>query len=99
MAQWSRIFLEAGEKMGKTFRTGDRAKEYITAAGFIDVKEKKYKLPIGTWPVDQKMKTIGQWNLLYCVQGLEGFALFILSKIMGVSWLCSIGESRRAEIR
>ena len=85
MAKWSRIFLEAGERMGKTFRIADRAKEYLTAAGFINVVEKKYKMPIGNWSRDPKFKTIGLYNLLYCVQGLEGFALFILSKIMGVS--------------
>ncbi|OCK73237.1 methyltransferase family protein [Lepidopterella palustris CBS 459.81] len=83
MAKWSRIFLEAGEKMGKTFRIADRAKEYITAEGFINVVEKKYKIPIGNWSTEPKFKTIGSFNLLYCVQGLEGFALFILSKIMG----------------
>jgi hypothetical protein len=85
MAKWSRIFLEAGEKMGKTFWIADRAKEYLTAAGFINVVEKKYKMPIGNWSSDPKFKTIGLYNLLYCVKGLEGFALFILSKIMGVS--------------
>ena len=85
MAKWSRIFLEAGEKMGKTFRIANRAKEYITQAGFVDVVEKKYKMPIGDWSIDPKFKKIGLYNLLYCVQGLEGFALFILSKVMGVS--------------
>lgn len=85
MAKWSRIFLEAGEKMGKTFRIADRAKEYLTTAGFVKVVEKKYKMPIGNWSRDPKFKTIGLYNLLYCVQGLEGFALFILSKVMGVS--------------
>lgn len=85
MARWSKIFLEAGERMGKTFRVGERARELITSAGFVNVTEKKYKLPVGDWSSDPKMKTLGQWNLLYCVQGLEGFALFLLSKIMKVS--------------
>jgi len=85
MAQWSRIFLEAGEKMGKTFRIADRAKEHCMSAGFVNVAEKKFKMPIGPWSRDPKFKTIGSYNLLYCVEGLEGFALFILSKIMGVS--------------
>jgi hypothetical protein len=85
MARWSRIFFEAGEHMGKSFRIPERSKEYITAAGFVDVTEKKYKLPIGDWSSDPKMKTLGQWNLLYCTQGLEGFALFLLSKVMKVS--------------
>jgi hypothetical protein len=85
LAEWSRLFLDAGEKMGKTFRIADHAKEYLIAAGFVNVVEKKYKIPIGNWSTDPKFKTIGSYNLLFCVQGLEGFALFILSKILGVS--------------
>jgi hypothetical protein len=85
MARWSKIFLEAGEKMSKTFRISEHAKEYIRDVGFVDVKEKKYKLPVGDWSSDPKMKMLGQWNLLYCVEGLEGFALFLLNKVMEVS--------------
>jgi hypothetical protein len=85
LAEWSRLFLDAGDKMGKTFRIADHAKDYLIAAGFVNVVEKKYKMPVGNWSTDPKFKTIGSYNLLFCVQGLEGFALFILSKILGVS--------------
>jgi hypothetical protein len=76
MARWSKIVLEAAERMGKNFRAGERAREHITNAGFVNVTEKRYKLPIGDWSSDPKMKSLGQRNLLYCIQGLEGFALF-----------------------
>lgn len=98
MARWSRLFLEAGEKMGKTFRAGERARELITNAGFTNVTEKRYKLPIGDWSSDPKMKELGQWNLLYCVQGLEGFALFLLSKIMEVSDILPRSRSSNAYV-
>ncbi|ELR03255.1 hypothetical protein VC83_02380 [Pseudogymnoascus destructans] len=42
---WSRTFVEAGEKFGKTFRIADLAREYIVGAGFDKVVEKKF----GQW--------------------------------------------------
>ncbi len=78
--------------MGKTFRIADHARQYISDAGFVDIKEEKYKMPVGDWSSDAKMKTIGQYNLLYCVQGLEGFALFLLSTVMKVSGLSRVSE-------
>jgi hypothetical protein len=85
MAQWSKVFLEAGEKMGRTFRIFNCAKEYISDSGFVDIKETKYKLPIGGWSSDPKMKDIGRWNLLQFTRGVEGFALFLLKDVMQVS--------------
>ena len=51
----------------------------ITNAGFIDVEEKKFKVPVGTWPKDPKLKELGQWNLLFCLEGLESWSLYLLS--------------------
>lgn len=80
--EWSRIFIGAGEKMGRTFKIAERSKKLIEEAGFVDVVEKKYKLPVGTWPKDEKLKEIGRWNLLFLTEGLEGMSLFILKNIL-----------------
>lgn len=85
MAVWSQTFLEAGEKFGKTFRIADRARNYIVEAGFEEVTEKKYKVPVGRWSSDPKLKDIGMWNWLHCDEGLEGWAMFLLISVMGVS--------------
>ena len=84
---WGKIFVEAGEKMGKTFEIGKHARKYISEAGFVDVKENTFKLPVGPWSSDQKMKDIGWWNLLIFLGDTEALCLFLLSKVMGVSRL------------
>lgn len=84
VSEWSRIFIGAGEKMGRTFKIAERSKKLIQEAGFVDVVEKKYKLPVGGWPKDAKLKEIGRWNLLFLTEGLEGMSLFILKNILQV---------------
>jgi hypothetical protein len=82
LAVWSRTFIAAGEKLGKTFRIADLAKGYIEAAGFEGVVEKKYKLPVGGWSSDPKYKELGHWNLVHCDQGIEGWAMALLTRVM-----------------
>lgn len=81
---WSRTFIEAGEKFGKTFRIADLARGYIESAGFEEVVEKKFKLPVGGWSSDSKYKELGRWNLLHCERGIEGWAMALLTRVMGV---------------
>lgn len=85
MAKWSQTLIEAAEKIGKTFQIFNHTKEYITQAGFTDVKEKRYKVPVEYWSSDRKMKELGQWNRLWCLEGLESWSIFLLSKVLGVS--------------
>ncbi|KAI1988284.1 hypothetical protein LOZ53_003774 [Ophidiomyces ophidiicola] len=43
------------------------AKECMEDAGFTNVTEVKFKLPVGAWSSDKRMKELGQWNLLHCI--------------------------------
>jgi hypothetical protein len=80
--QWNNLFAECGEKMGKTFKVADRIKQQIIDAGFVDVVEKKWKVPIGGWSSDPKLKRVGLYTLLFLEESLEGFALYMLKEIM-----------------
>lgn len=85
MYEWSQIFIDAGEKMGRTFKIPNQSKRLIEEAGFVNVKEQRYKVPVGGWMSNKKWKEIGEWNLLYLTTGLEGMALYILKNVLGVS--------------
>lgn len=85
LAEWSRISIEAAKRMGKTFENAQYTKENIIKAGFVDVVERKYKMPVRAWSSDPKLKEIGRWNSLYFQQGIEGMCLYLLHRVMGVS--------------
>ncbi|KAH7370236.1 hypothetical protein BKA65DRAFT_589619 [Rhexocercosporidium sp. MPI-PUGE-AT-0058] len=85
MAQWSKTLLDAAERLGKTFAIYDFNREMITNIGFVDVVEKKFKVLVGRWPSDPKIKELGQWNMLFCLKGLESWSLYLLSIVL--KWL------------
>lgn len=49
MARWSKTFVDCGENLGKTFKITERAAPLMREAGFEDVQEHWFKLPVGGW--------------------------------------------------
>ncbi|KAK6824266.1 hypothetical protein RU639_005053 [Aspergillus parasiticus] len=86
LAQWSSIFIEAGERFGKTFRIADLARQHMIDAGFENVTERRFKLPVGPWSNDEHYRQLGRWNLLHCEQGIEGWSMALLTRVMGWSY-------------
>jgi hypothetical protein len=63
-------------------------------AGFINVVEKDYKFPIGRWPADTRMKELGMWFRAYFEDGMEGYAMALLTRVLKVS--CVFYSSTRS---
>ncbi|KUJ13013.1 S-adenosyl-L-methionine-dependent methyltransferase [Mollisia scopiformis] len=80
--KFTRMFEEAGEITGQTFKIAEIMKEKIERAGFVNVVEKVFKAPMGGWPADPKLREIGQWTLLGFLSGLEGYALATLTRVL-----------------
>ncbi|PYH49944.1 uncharacterized protein BP01DRAFT_370555 [Aspergillus saccharolyticus JOP 1030-1] len=82
---WSKTMIEASEKLGKTFRIAEFAAGYMRNASFHNVVERRFKLPVGLWSIDKKLKSLGTWNQVHCEHGIEGWAMALLTRVMKVS--------------
>jgi hypothetical protein len=80
--QWGKVSLEAGDAFGKTLRIVDESRAYIEEAGFENVTEHRYKIPIGGWSSDPRLKEIGRYNRLYWEHGLEGWCTYLLTRYL-----------------
>ena len=82
---WCRLFWEAGDKIGRTFRIArdGQMERYMKEAGFVDVVHRQWKVPIGGWPSDPKLKKVGLYNGLFIDQSLDGFAIYPIGQILG----------------
>ncbi|KAK6814358.1 hypothetical protein RU639_009534 [Aspergillus parasiticus] len=82
---WGEKSLEAGDKFGKTLRIVDESKQRMIEAGFVNVTEHRYKLPIGPWPKDPHLKTLGRFFRIVMDESLEMWAMMLWTKILGWS--------------
>ncbi|KAI4241972.1 MAG: hypothetical protein LQ352_007333 [Teloschistes flavicans] len=67
-AAWNKIGLSVNLE-GKELQTR------MEKAGFVNTTVQIFKLPIGTWPADSKLKEIGAIQLVAMLEGLEGLTI------------------------
>ena len=80
LAQWGPLFSNAAAKTGKKIDTIDNFRARIENAGFTDIKEKTYKVPVGEWTKNPILKEAGRFNEAHIRAGMEGYAMYLLTK-------------------
>ncbi|CAI0650284.1 unnamed protein product [Colletotrichum noveboracense] len=98
---WAKNICAACDKLGKTGKqcVDPGIAHNLREAGFVDIVEKKWPIPIGSWPNDPLLKEVGTGFLEYLDQSLEGFGTFLLKEIMGWEYaeaIVFIAEKRKA---
>ncbi|OHW92242.1 methyltransferase domain-containing protein [Colletotrichum incanum] len=86
--RWHQHMLVSSTKLGKPHGNAvDRklAKAMVNA-GYVDVVERKWPIPIGAWPAKPDMKRLGICTLDFLEQSIEGFGLFLLKEILGFTY-------------
>lgn len=97
--QWGKVSLEAGIRFGKDLRIHEQIKGYLEDAGFEDVVEQVFRWPIGPWSKDPRMKEIGLWNQIHWQEGIEGWSMALLTRVLGVSLPTSALIVREADCK
>jgi hypothetical protein len=77
--------MDAAKRLGKDFTHSRRYREYFLKAGFVDVKVSHFQWPIGTWAKGERLKMMGMLFRQELVQGLEGVAMALLTRGLGIS--------------
>lgn len=62
----------------------ERNQDRLRDAGFINVEERIWKIPIGTWARDPKLKTMGAYNRAVISDALQGVAMGPYTR--GLGW-------------
>lgn len=77
--------LDASTRMGAPLDACVRYAEYLTAAGFECVVERRFKLPSSPWPKEKRLKLIGAFELHNLLRGVSAMSLRMFSKAYGWS--------------
>ncbi|KAF8427671.1 S-adenosyl-L-methionine-dependent methyltransferase [Tirmania nivea] len=80
--EWTYWLDIAGSAAGKSWKISEQLKIWMIEAGFQNVTEMVYKLPVGNWPKDEKLKAIGQFNLLNVLEGSEGWTWALFTRVL-----------------
>ncbi|KAG2162524.1 hypothetical protein VTO58DRAFT_105981 [Aureobasidium pullulans] len=86
LEKWGILMCEAARKLGRPMGTevSEKYREWMEAAGFVDIQEQHFMWPSNPWPKDKYMKELGNWNMINILDGLEGFCLALMTR--GLGW-------------
>lgn len=57
---------------GKDFHSGRKLKTWMIEAGYVDVVEQQFFVPLNQWPLDPTEKELGSWSSLNWLSFLDG---------------------------
>ena len=100
-AEWeSKLNYASKNKLepSRPIRVAENLKEWMEAAGYVDVAEQRYKIPVSAWPRDPRMKKVGEWYGQNWVQGLPGFSYMLFGK-EGYGWTREEIELMMVDVR
>ncbi|RPA81914.1 putative methyltransferase [Ascobolus immersus RN42] len=76
---------EAGRRSGNRLDVVPEFAKYCERAGFEDVIERKFTIPVGTWPKLPEYKKIGAIAGLVAHDGAEAYGIALFTKVLGMS--------------
>ncbi|KAL5593467.1 hypothetical protein FOBRF1_012569 [Fusarium oxysporum] len=75
----------ACDKIGRTMDPAPSFQQWAKEAGFASVKEERFKLPIGPWPKDERLKEIGTLMGVNMREGVAAFTAVLFTDVLGWS--------------
>lgn len=84
---WNSLYREGGKKFGRSFCVveEDLQMPAFKEAGFVDIQHVDYKVPLGGWAQDARLKEVGEFVKLTIENDIEGYTLFMWNNILGWS--------------
>ncbi|KAJ6437959.1 UMTA methyltransferase family protein [Purpureocillium lavendulum] len=79
------LLMEACNRIGRTLNPAPSFKHWVNEAGFTNVQEQRFKLPVGSWPKDPRLKEIGTFLAVNFYEGVDAFTAVLFRDILGWS--------------
>jgi len=82
---WVSRLLAGGKALGKDFSRVPTYKKIFEELGFVDIVERHFQWPVGTWAKGQKMKVLGAWMREDMLAGIQGGSMGVMVKGLGMT--------------
>ncbi|KAE8385368.1 S-adenosyl-L-methionine-dependent methyltransferase [Aspergillus alliaceus] len=81
--RWCTESIDGLNSVGLVASPGPKLKQWLKDAGFVNVQEKIIPIPVGAWPKDKRLKTVGALNFHQFFEGVDGMSLRIFTDMKG----------------
>ena len=82
--KWCTNQEAAAQKSGLTLKvSGEFLKKQMTEAGFKNIVVREFKLPVGDWPADPRLRDVGRFQLAAMLDGIHGLTIALWTRFLG----------------
>lgn len=81
--KWQTLLHSACRTIGRDPTPGPQLQKWVEEAGFENITEQRFTVPIGAWPRDKQLKDVGRYNIVNILGGLEAFSLRLFIGVLG----------------
>jgi hypothetical protein len=83
-SEYDRLLRKAASAFGTPLEDPERYASWFSAAGFVNVTEKIFKMPTSPWPKDPKLRLVGAFEQENLFVNLDGISVRVFQK--GLGW-------------
>ncbi|KAI5841610.1 S-adenosyl-L-methionine-dependent methyltransferase [Tricharina praecox] len=83
--EYELLLAAAHERAGRRLGVAEEVPGWLTEAGFVNVAERRGRMPVGKWPLLPAMKELGKLYKEVVLAGLEARAVAPLTRYLGWS--------------
>ncbi|OJJ36253.1 hypothetical protein ASPWEDRAFT_109942 [Aspergillus wentii DTO 134E9] len=87
----------ACHQIGQTMDPAPHMRGWVEQAGFKNTTQQRFKLPVGNWPKDARLKECGTFMRVNFVEGVDAFTAALLGDVLG--WERDEVELLNAKVR
>lgn len=97
LMEWQQAINYAGEKIGRDLNIYYKLKDWMIAAGFVDVQVSVYVLPFSPWPRDPHLKALGRYQAVQLQQAIDSYSLRLITQVLG--WSPDVAKIHNAKVK
>jgi len=85
LLEWTENEDAAAMRLGRPLRIANKLKKWYEQAGFVDVHEEVFAIPVNSWPRDERMKVLGKWFYWNMCAGVHAWTIEYFVTALGWS--------------
>lgn len=84
LVKWLDLLKQGLQNLGRDVDRPLELAESLRQAGFVNVEQKSFKVPVGKWPKNKTLRLIGLYLRTVLIEGLQAISLGPLTR--GLKW-------------
>ncbi|KAK5010313.1 hypothetical protein LTR28_010644 [Elasticomyces elasticus] len=83
--EWCDTMTDVSTRFQKPLNIARFHKRWMEEAGFVDVREEVYKVPLGPWTRDAKLKELGRYERMHMNESVEAHSIALYTRVLNYS--------------